>query len=125
MVKSRMEGRIERRGVGDDELVDMVRARLVQGYDRAQLPTQLHLLHGVDEDAVRRALAVVDEEHRVAARRDAREIARAAAFAAGAAAFASAVVAVWGGTGAAILSAGVSAAAIAVVVVELKRRGRS
>jgi hypothetical protein len=125
MVKGRVEGRVERRDIpAGDALVDLVRTRLHQGHARDDVPRQLSLLHGIDEEDVRRALAVVADEERGAQVRDRAEVARAAAWAAGVGAAAAGIVAVFGAAGATILSAFVSAAAMTVVVVEVRRRAR-
>ncbi len=124
-MKGRAEGRVPQPAFLDDEaLLDLVRARLVQGYDREAMPNRLHLERGVDPADVHRALAAFDAERRAEQAEDLRAFSRAGAFALAGGAAVGGGVAVWGGMALAFVSGGAAAVAIAVVVLELRRRSR-
>jgi hypothetical protein len=121
-MKPSMTGRVHRPTLDEVELVDTVRSRLVQGHDRAQLPRQLHLLFGVDEAAVVRALAVVDDEARGAVRAEFGEYARVGAVAVVVGGVVSGLVGAFGARAFTALGFGAAAVAAVVVVAELLRR---
>lgn len=124
-MKPPINDRIHRQTLDSDvELVDTVRSRLVQGHDRALLPRQLHLLFGVSEADVVRALAVVDAEERASWHGTLGEFGRAGGIAVVAGAVIAAVVGVFGARAISALGFGVAAAALIVVVVVLQRRRR-
>jgi hypothetical protein len=123
-MKPPLTGRVHRPTLDDVELVDTVRSRLVQGHDRAALPRQLHLLFGVDEEAVVRAIAVVDDEERGAELVVRSQLAQVVAVAIGGGLFLSSVARTSGAPALAALGLGAATVAVIVIVADLLRRRR-
>jgi hypothetical protein len=122
-MKPSMAGRVHHPTLATkEELVDEVRSRLVKGFERGPLPRQLHLLFGVEETAVREAIAAVDEENQVAARGASREIGRAAGVAVVAGVVVAGLIASFGVQAITALGVGAATVASVVVIAEMRRR---
>jgi hypothetical protein len=64
----------------EEGLVDAIRTRLASGYDRAAIPRELTLRYGVDDAAIARAFAQLEQEKALMTQETRRELLRAAAL---------------------------------------------
>jgi hypothetical protein len=113
-----MKRRIESRAavtLDDDALTDAIRTRLMSGHDRTAIPRELILRYGVDEPAIDRAFARLDQERAVLTSQTRRELLRATSVGGVVTAVVGMVIKVHGADGVFVVS--VSVAVFAAVVI--------
>jgi hypothetical protein len=102
----------------DEALTDAIRTRLVSGYERAAIPRELILRYGVDQAAIDRAFARLDQERALLTSETRRELVRATSVGVVVAAVVGGVIKLQGVAGAFVV--GVSVAVFAAVVIGWK-----
>jgi hypothetical protein len=102
----------------DEALTDVIRTRLVSGYERTAIPRELILRYGVDEAAIDRAFARLDQESALLTSETRRELLRATSVGVVVAAVVGGVIKLQGVGG--VFVVGVSVAVFAAVVIGWK-----
>ncbi len=102
----------------DEALTDVIRTRLVSGYERTAIPRELILRYGVDQAAIDRAFARLDQESALLTSETRRELLRATSVGVVLAAVVGGVITLQGVAG--VFVVGVSVAVFAAVVIGWK-----
>jgi hypothetical protein len=102
----------------DEALTDVIRTRLVSGYERTAIPRELILRYGVDQAAIDRAFARLDQERALLTSETRRELLRATSVGVVVAAVVGGVIKLQGVAG--VFVVGVSVAVFAAVVIGWK-----